>query len=202
MHQISIELAESVLHGSQNKDLGVDKFLGIPYALPPTGEYRFARPRPLPDSFRYGNGSLDCTKFSAVCPQPVFAAHGMPAPRPLGARYSEDCLYLNIWRPSGSAPPSGWPVLAWIHGGFYQVGNPLLDTDPSELISENGIGLQAIVVSIGYRLNIFGFLACSSLPGNFGLWDQRLGLEWIHKVGLHCFCDYEINETEHRSFWW
>lgn len=200
MTDVRVEVSESVLLGSQDVVRGIDKFLGIPYALPPTGQHRFARPRPLPATFRYGDGSLDCTTFAAVCPQPVFAAHGMPRARPLGSIYSEDCLHLNIWRPSGVVPASGWPVLAWIHGGFYQVGNPLHDTDPSDLISKVGVGLQAIVVSIGYRLNIFGFLACSSLNGNFGLWDQRLALEWIHEVGILRQILDTADTAEHCSF--
>jgi carboxylesterase type B len=63
-------------------------------------------------------------------------------------------------------------VFAWIHGGWLQIGNPSHtdESQPPELIAEDGAGLQAIVVAIGYRLNIFGFLAGHGLKGNFGFW--------------------------------
>jgi carboxylesterase type B len=87
------------------------------------------------------------------------------APRPS----SEDCLLLNIWVPARPPPVNGFPVLFFIHGGWLQVGNPHHDTtkDPSDLIApvdEGGAGLQAIVVSPGYRLGIFGFLAMADMP--------------------------------------
>lgn len=177
---------ESKLKGLEDQKLGVKRFLGVPYALPPTGQYRFRRARPLPSDYRYGDGMLDCTKFKAVCPQPIYTLMGSPLSRPPKTNFSEDCLNLNIWLPSRKPPAEGWPVLAWIHGGWYQIGNPLQgsDNDPSELISAQGGQLEAIVVAIGYRLNLFGFLANEDVRGNFGLWDQRLALEWIHDVRL------------------
>lgn len=182
---VEISLGDSRLVGTEDGEFGVKKFLGVPYALPPTGDFRFCRPRRLPTDYRYGGGSLDCTEFRSACCSPPMMVNG----RVLSAStvpLSEDCLYLNIWVPTGPSPASGWPVLAWIHGGFYQSGNPLqsLESDPVELISEKGAGLQSIVIAIGYRLNIFGFSASEDLSGNFGLWDQRSALEWINKVGL------------------
>ncbi len=84
--------------------------------------------------------------------------------------FDEDCLQANIWLPPGDRPEKGWPVLAWIHGGWLQIGDPSLQehSQPTQLLAEGG--LDAIVVSIGYRLNIFGFLAGERLEGNFGLW--------------------------------
>ncbi|KAF5971494.1 putative acetylcholinesterase precursor [Fusarium bulbicola] len=77
--------------------------------------------------------------------------------------------------------------MLWLHGGWFQMGDPSQDPgmDPTELISTGG--LNAIIVAIGYRLNIFGFLAGEALleesegdsAGNFGLWDQRLAAEWV-----------------------
>ncbi|KAF7136737.1 hypothetical protein CNMCM5793_006206 [Aspergillus hiratsukae] len=87
-------------------------------------------------------------------------------------------------------PPRGqkWPVFAWIHGGFLQMGNPCHkdEAQPVELIAEDGAGMQAIVVAIGYRLNIFGFLAGNEMKGNFGFWDQRCALGWIQRY-IHFF---------------
>jgi len=75
-------------------------------------------------------------------------------------------------------------VLIWIHGGWLQLGDPMFDSrmHPWELISKNGYGLECVVVAVGYRLNIFGFLGADVdglLSGNWGFWDQRCAIEWI-----------------------
>lgn len=170
------------------------RYAGIPYALPPTGEHRWRKPRPLPASYRFPSGDdgedkpFDATKFRPVCPQGSFSAN----PEQGGdTAFSEDCLVMNIWTP---VPKDGQkvadqklPVLLWLHGGWFQLGDPSQDAtmDPTEMISTGG--LNAIVVAIGYRLNIFGFLASRELhaeskgasAGNFGLWDQRLAMQWV-----------------------
>jgi carboxylesterase type B len=73
-----------------------------------------------------------------------------------------------------SLPPQikRWPVLVFIHGGWLQIGSPSVSDKlhPHELVARNGVGLDAIVVSVGYRLNVFGFLAGEDVPGNFGFW--------------------------------
>ncbi|KAK1992162.1 alpha/beta-hydrolase [Colletotrichum falcatum] len=165
------------------------RFAGVPYALPPTGEHRWRKPRPLPADYTYADangGAFDATKFRAVCPQKVWSVV-----KPDGAKnsYSEDCLFVNIWTP---VPAEGeenkkWPVKLWIHGGWFQIGDPSHEPgmDATELIATGG--LNSIVVAIGYRLNIFGFLAGEALlndnngeaGGNFGLWDQRAAAEWV-----------------------
>lgn len=100
----------------------------------------------------------------------------------------EDCLYLNIWVPVGSPPPQGWPIQFHIHGGWLQIGDACQsnDHDPFDLLHHS---TPRIIVSPTYRLNLFGFLAgadlSSAVPdpaaGNYGLWDQRLALEWTYK---------------------
>ncbi|KAI4600593.1 hypothetical protein KJ359_000952 [Pestalotiopsis sp. 9143b] len=166
------------------------RYAGIPYALPPTGEYRWRKPRPLPASYRFSAGEdkpFDATKFKPACPQGSFSAN----PEQGGdATFSEDCLVMNIWTPvpkDGAKVNENLPVLLWLHGGWFQLGDPSQDKtmDPTEMISTGG--MNAIVVAIGYRLNIFGFLASEELreesggasAGNFGLWDQRLAIEWV-----------------------
>ncbi|KAL6702715.1 hypothetical protein ACN47E_000997 [Coniothyrium glycines] len=142
---------------------GVKRFTHIPFAQAPTGALRWQKPVPLPADYVYctDNGPLDCTKYGN------------------DYNFDEDCLAVNVWVPAGDAPDSGWPILAWIHGGWLQIGDPALKehAQPTQLIAEGG--LKAIVIAIGYRLNIFGFLAGEGLKGNFGFWDQRCGLEWI-----------------------
>ncbi|KAJ8115904.1 hypothetical protein OPT61_g2552 [Boeremia exigua] len=169
-------------HGSLKGSVfsnGVKRFTHIPYAQSPTGTRRWKKPEPLPKEHVYGtNGPLDCTRYGNVCPQPEYIVNGKSM---IDTNYSfnEDCLAVNMWLPPGEAPENGWPILAWIHGGWLQIGDPSLKehTQPTQLLSEGG--LKAIVISIGYRLNILGFLAGKGLKGNFGFWDQRCALEWI-----------------------
>ncbi|KXJ87210.1 Alpha/Beta hydrolase protein [Microdochium bolleyi] len=168
----------------------VHRFLNVPYALPPLGERRWQRPVPLPNDHFYGSakGPQDCTKYGGLCPQPDYIMHGTNISAVDGVTHSEDCLSLNIWLPA-AAPPSGkkWPVYLWLHGGWLQMGNPCMTdkTDPWELVDEAGADIQAVVVAVGYRLNIFGFLAGDGLCGNFGFWDQRCALQWVQKYITH-----------------
>jgi hypothetical protein len=123
----------------------VKRFLRIPYALPPIGDYRWRRPRSLPESYTYNSRSsewsetsgisetspsneethqpFDTTQFGAVCPQ--VPSPGAP---PNDMEYGEDCLSVNIWMPVGEAPKDGWPVLVWFHGEFL-VGIVVLVSD-------------------------------------------------------------------------
>lgn len=98
------------------------RFTRIPYALPPTGDLRWRRPQPLPEDFSFDarNGQPgDYTTFGPVCPQPEYG-HGAAllqndsAAAEPDRKESEDCLYLNIWRPCGEPPASGWPVQFFI----------------------------------------------------------------------------------------
>ncbi|KAL4738452.1 Alpha/Beta hydrolase protein [Aspergillus similis] len=175
------------------------RYAGIPYAFPPTGEHRWRKPRPLPPSYKYTGSSpdsaFDATEFKPVCPQKVYHVGGS-AEGGDGA-YSEDCLFVNIWTPVPdpqiSKNEQKWPVMLWLHGGWFQMGDPSQEAgmDPTELISTGK--LNAIVVAIGYRLNVFGFLGGPDIlteseggehgqsGGNFGLWDQRLAAEWVYE---------------------
>jgi carboxylesterase type B len=167
------------------------RYAGVPYALPPVGENRWRSPQPLPASHVFSDdtgGPYNAQKFRSICPQKAF--HVAEADDG-GVGYSEDCLFLNIWTPlrTRSASTECWPVMLWLHGGWFQMGDPSQtpDMDPTELISTGG--LNAIIVAIGYRLNIFGFLAGEDLlqdsdgvsGGNYGLLDQRLAIEWAHE---------------------
>ncbi|KAJ7490793.1 alpha/beta-hydrolase [Mycena latifolia] len=176
------------------------RYLGVPYALPPVGEYRWRRPRPLPAGFSYSapDGSpRDCTSFGLVCEQPLVIADGKVIGRNETDSFGEDCLLLNIWVPVGEEPDGGWPVYVWLHGGWLQMGNPCHDEllNPVERIaplSSGGGGVRAIFVAVGYRVSVLGFLAGKALDsegskgGNYGMWDQRCALEWVHK-NIHYF---------------
>ncbi|KAF4336577.1 triacylglycerol lipase V precursor [Fusarium beomiforme] len=165
----------------------VHYFGGLPYALPPTGQWRFRVPRPLPKNHRYGGTASDPGNFTGgtrICPQPP--SSNTPHP----STVDEDCLQLNIWIPAGPAPKDGWPVFFYIHGGFLQVGTA--NTGPEDLASLlSDSPFRAIMVLPSYRLNVFGFLTSKELAaeanaqgeptGNYGLWDQRMALEWTHE---------------------
>lgn len=200
-----LDLADKgAIHGIQF-DQKARRYAGIPYALPPTGTRRWRKPVPLPPSYQFksadGTGPYDATKFRDVCPQKVLdVGHVGKDPN----TYSEDCLYLNIWTPipDPTQPDKKWPVKLWIHGGWFQMGDPsqTYDMDPTELITAGG--LDSIVIAIGYRLNVFGFLAGNALfnesdgksAGNFGLWDQRLAIEWV-KTNVELFGGDKDNIT-------
>ncbi|KAI9658134.1 MAG: hypothetical protein M1831_003979 [Alyxoria varia] len=156
----------------------------LPYALPPTGQYRWRKPRALPKGYSYGTkerpGVYD--RPARQCPQPVGPEGRVPG-QPGRRGWDEDCLRVKVWVPAGEAPREGWPVLFFIHGGYLQFGSPNM-IYPATLLAETPC--QCIIVCPGYRLNLFGFLASEELlsesgdgsVGNYGFWDQRTALEW------------------------
>jgi len=150
----------------------VDRFLGLPFAAPPVGDLRWQPPAPVAG----WAGVRDATVPGRECTQLQNAKGG---PVVVG---SEDCLYLNVYRPTGTRPFHLLPVLVFIHGGLNH-RDSANDYDPSQLVTKGGI----IVVTIEYRLNVFGFLALPSLDnevgdpssGNYGLMDQQAALRWV-----------------------
>lgn len=147
-------------------------FLGIPYAAPPTGPLRFAPPS-APTAW---TAPLATTQRPRACPQVV------PI---LGAQTEEDCLFVNVHVPA-EVPARGAPVLVWIHGGGFTLGEGV-QTDGGTvgdiLAREEGV----VVVSMNYRLGALGFLAHPALSsesddgvsGNYGFLDQVFALEWV-----------------------
>lgn len=145
---------------------GVQSFLGVPYAKPPVGELRFRAPEP------HGPwaGPLDATKLGDRAMQPENPT--------LEEGYSEDCLTVNIYTPA--ADSRARPVLFWIHGGAYYIGSGN-DHDGSVLAAQG----DAVVVSVNYRLGVFGFLDLTkydeTLTGSAsnGFRDQIMALTWV-----------------------
>ncbi|CCD51981.1 similar to lipase (secreted protein) [Botrytis cinerea T4] len=149
-----------------------DQFLGIPYAIPPLRDLRFARPKSLNTSF---TGYRDATHYGHSCYQ-------------YGTKFnlSEDCLTLNVIRPAGTTPDSNLPVLIWIFGGGFYTG---ATADPQYNLSGiTHVGQQTgqpiiTEVSMDYRLGVWGFLQTPQVlaegSSNAGLLDQRLALRWI-----------------------
>jgi para-nitrobenzyl esterase len=139
---------------------GVSEWLGIPYAAPPVGALRWQPPQPAAP----WPAALPATAFGSQCAQPSGG--------------SEDCLFINVWRPAGAAPAAGLPVLVHFHGGGFIFGS---GNDDNTLLASTG---DEIVVSLNYRLGIFGFLANSSLgpgSGDYSLQDQQAALRWVRQ---------------------
>lgn len=138
-------------------------FRGIPYAKPPVGALRMA-PTESADKLE-GVRQLNET-FGNECPQ-TSATTGLAAG-------SEDCLYLNVYAPVDG---TDLPVMVWMHGGAFILGNGGGEYDPTRLVEKD-----VIVVTLNYRLGLLGFLAHPGLEhdgGNFGLMDQQEALRWV-----------------------
>lgn len=155
-------------------------YLGIPYGKPPLGERRFRKPEPVDNWVTEFNAS----KYSASCWQfvdtffPGFSGAEMWNPN---TRMHEDCLYLNVWQPVSAVKhrsTSSLAVMVWIYGGgFYSGTSSLAVYDGKVLASEYDV----IVVSMNYRVGSLGFLAFGreDAPGNVGMLDQVMALEWV-----------------------
>jgi para-nitrobenzyl esterase len=150
---------------------GVNEFLGIPYAAPPIGDLRWKPPAPPAK-----HGLLDATQFANTCPQVTTLG---PFAGPTST--TEDCLYLNVFTTGTSMKK---PVLVWIHGGANLDGESN-DYDGSKLATGGPLGTPTVVVTINYRLGLFGILSESHLNaeghswGNYGILDQQAVLRWV-----------------------
>ena len=149
------------------RNADVIAFKGIPYAAPPVGDLRWRPPQPA-DGWQ---GVRDASASGPICIQ----NGGQDVPQ------DEDCLLLNVWAPRETDAPR--PVLFWIHGGGYTGGSGSTAIYDGTQLAADG----AVVVTINYRLNVFGFLAHSALSaesphgasGNYGLLDMVAALEWV-----------------------
>lgn len=157
-------------HVRGTESAGVDSFLGIPYAAPPIGHLRWAPPQPA----RPWQGIRAASEYGDVCP----VAESSNGPR----AEHEDCLFINVHRPSGVRPGDRRPVYVFIHGGGLINGSSN-QADGSAIVRASG----TIVVSFNYRLGVFGFLAHPALTksqgesGNYGLMDQQAALRWVQR---------------------
>jgi len=178
-----VKLRQGTLEGFKFKypdDSGrsANIFLGVPYAKPPTEERRFERPLPLDAS----DSVRQAKRFEAGClafTPPIKVPANVSVPPPTT---SEDCLYLNLMAPSEKSPfPNGYPVLVWIHGGGFNGGSS--EMYGFQALAHEFAGQAIIMVTIQYRLGLFGFFSTgdSTAPGNLGLWDQKQALEWVHE---------------------
>ncbi len=172
---LTVKTMQGKVHGKTINDGKVRAFLGLPYAAPPVGELRWKPPEPAAK----WRGMRDATQYGARCYQGhiyddmVFQDSGP----------SEDCLFLNVFTPATAKAKSKLPVMFWIHGGGYTGGSASEPRHNGDFLPLKGV----VLVTINYRLGVFGFLATTDLAkeaggpaGNYGLMDMVAALHWVH----------------------
>ena len=160
---------------------GVASFKGIPFAAPPVGELRWRPPQPVAT----WTSVRQASEFGADCMQgrfgpPPAAAAGAPAPR----MPSEDCLYLNVWRPADRGARN-LPVMVWIYGGGFTGGSSASPNTSGVGFAKQGV----VLVAMNYRIGRFGFFAFPALSsehpdetkGNYAYMDQIAALQWVKR---------------------
>ncbi|MFB6616556.1 carboxylesterase/lipase family protein [Streptomyces sp. NPDC085524] len=166
-----VAVAQGALRGQEEG--GAEEFLGVPYAAPPVGAGRLRAPQPPP---RW-HGVREAVRQAPACLQ--FSPFGLRDPQAV----SEDCLYLDVYRPRGARPGARLPVVFWMHGGAYSqgTGTQFGGRTMADLT-------QSVVVSINYRLGQLGYLGLPELAGengsrsgSFGLMDQLAALRWTRE---------------------
>lgn len=169
-------ISSGELRGKMIGDGKVKAFLGIPYAAPPVGNLRWQKPQAA-ESWK---GVRAADHYASHCAQRkvfedmIFQDNSA----------SEDCLYLNVYAPATASPTGKLPVMFWIHGGGFSGGAASEPRHNGDYLPTKGV----ILVTINYRLGVFGFLATSELAkeqdgvaGNYGLMDIIAALKWVKK---------------------
>lgn len=184
------------------KIAGVEKqgytiFKGIPYAKPPLGDLRWRAPQELePWTGIFQADKFACKSMQEKMEMPFYDREFYSNPE-YDVKASEDSLYLNIWTPAKHTDER-LPVIFWIHGGAFMGGyGSEIEFDGEKYCQEN-----VILVTVNYRLNIFGFLAhpwfCEEskyhVAGNYGILDQIAALKWV-RDNIHCFGGDPANIT-------
>ncbi len=160
----------------QPNSAGVRSFKGIPFAAPPIGALRWRAPQPV----KPWRDERSANQFEPKCMQTARLGNIDP----LNPRMSEDCLYLNVWTPAKSADDR-LPVMVWIYGGSFNVGAGSEPWYDGTNLAKKGV----IVVTLNYRVDVFGFLSHPELTaesndhssGNYGLMDQMAALGWVKR---------------------
>jgi para-nitrobenzyl esterase len=171
---LTVQTAQGTARGKTINNGQVRAFLGLPYAAPPVGDLRWRAPQ-TPVKWK---GERDATRFGAHCAQNhlwndiIFQDSGP----------SEDCLFLNVYAPADATANSKLPALFWIHGGGYEAGASSEPRHNGDFLPLKGV----VLVTINYRLGVFGFLATADLAkeangaaGNYGLLDMVAALQWV-----------------------
>ena len=175
-----IQTDSGKVQGALTADQKVVAYKGIPYAAPPVEELRWHAPQP---TGRW-KGVLQARDFGSHCIQ--FDRHADMVFHDPGP--SEDCLTLNVWTPAEAKPvkkSGGLPVMVWIYGGGFMTGGTSESRQDGQFLARRGV----VVVSMNYRLGIFGFLTLPELDsespshasGNYGLMDQTAAIAWVRR---------------------
>lgn len=173
---LQVNTENGVIEGLKDSTKNLNVFLGIPYAKPPVNDLRWKAPQPL-DNWE---GVKETKKFANRAVQRNVWGDMIYRSDTI----SEDCLYLNLWAPEKKTNES-LPVLVYIHGGGFIAGTGNEPRYDGASMAQKGI----IVVTVNYRLNIFGFFTHPELSaeapykasGNYGLLDQVAALKWVNK---------------------
>jgi para-nitrobenzyl esterase len=176
--QDPVRVDSGQISGAVGHNAAVKVYKGIPYAAPPVGDLRWKEPQPV----AAWKGVRQATEFGSECMQTPYAENSLYylPPRSTG----EDCLTLNVWTAAKSAAEKR-PVMVWIHGGAFTRGSGDLPTYDGESFAAKGV----VLVTINYRLGVFGFYAHPELSkesphhvsGNYALLDQIAALQWVKK---------------------
>jgi para-nitrobenzyl esterase len=171
---LTVKTEQGKVHGKLIHDGQARAFLGLPYAAPPVGELRWKAPEPpakwgeMREATQYGPRCMQGNEFDDM----VFQDSGP----------SEDCLFLNVFTPANATPDSKLPVMFWIHGGGYRGGSASEPRHNGDFLPGKGV----VLVTINYRLGVFGFIALPGLAqeaggstGNYGLMDMVAALQWV-----------------------
>jgi para-nitrobenzyl esterase len=177
--QEPVKIEGGLISGTPGWGWGIREYLGIPFAAPPVGKLRWRPPQPAEP----WQGVRAADRFSPACMQRALEPNGGSWNRGL-INTSEDCLYLNVWTPATSAGER-LPVLVWIYGGGGVNGSTAEPIYDGNAIAKQGV----VVVSMNYRLNVFGWLAHPELTkesphhasGNYGSLDQLAGIQWVKR---------------------
>ena len=174
-----------MVRGIPAADPRITCFKGIPFAAPPVGELRWRAPQPAAN----WEGVRPCLEFMPIAmqripgenPEAFYAKEWHVEPE---VAMDEDCLYLNIWTPAKTGKEK-LPVMVWIYGGGLMEGYPYEMEFDGERIARRGV----ILVSVNYRLNVFGFLTHPEIIrnspdgfiANWGYLDQKAGIDWVRR---------------------
>ena len=171
--QSTVQTKSGIVQGVTEGDVTI--FKGIPFAAPSVGEFRWRPPQPVTP----WEGVRDASEFGPDCAQSGWGA----APGTISEGSSEDCLYLNLWKPTGAKPGANLPVMVWIHGGAFVGGS-------GSGSSGNAFARQGVILmTINYRLGRLGHFAFPALSeehpeepkGSYAFMDQIAALEWVQK---------------------